>query len=150
VLRYSYFYSSVINYRFIMAVTLPTTFIPDSSCLGNTNIWDIIVSSTAGCIPGQCPDNYYFLQGPPTFTGCLPPSYKPSRSLLYIGPCPQGYEIACTSSASFTNAVTVFSLVFETACSILTIPPAASNAKPPIHLCLWAASLHSQHQQLFL
>jgi hypothetical protein len=102
-------------------LTRPITFTPDSSCLGSTNIWEIF--------PSECPRGgenncTYFLQGPPITTniGCLPPNYEPT-GLLYLGPCPQGYQ-TCTNapSSSLTNAATVstccprfvlFSLVFE-------------------------------------
>jgi len=88
-----------------MSLTLPTTFTPPSSCLGSTNIWEIITTSYCSTHT-LCP--YYLMQGPPT-TDCLPPSYDGSEFSFYLpGECPSGYTSACTSVKSLgTYTVTV-------------------------------------------
>ena len=90
-------------------VTIPPTFTPASSCLGSSNIWEIVLTSI--CDPNDfispCPA--YLLQGPKTTSDCLPPSYVPWResSLVYQGSCPQGYWTACTSqSTAYTYTMT--------------------------------------------
>jgi hypothetical protein len=149
-------------------VTIPPTFTPASSCLGSSNIWEIVLTSI--CDPNDfispCPA--YLLQGPKTTSDCLPPSYVPWResSLVYQGSCPQGYWTACTSqSTAYTYTMTFgiccprfvlpfyFFLELEIICSILTIPPAPSNAKsqvPTLFKRLWVATPHSQRQKLSL
>jgi len=68
----------------ITSKPLPTIFTPASSCLGSSNIWEIIGGGSD-----------ILLQGPPSISDCLP---VPSTNLVYLGPCPQGYSIACTGS----------------------------------------------------
>jgi hypothetical protein len=42
----------------------------------------------------ECPE--YLMQGPPSTSGCLPPSYG-ENVIYYPGICPSGYTKACTS-----------------------------------------------------
>ena len=74
---------------------LTTTFTPAPSCLGNSNIWQIHYGTNCAACP------YYFLQGPPSTSDCLPPSYAGSEyTFYYPGICPSGYTSACTSVKS--------------------------------------------------
>jgi hypothetical protein len=94
-------------------VTIPPTFTPASSCLGSSNIWEIVLG-TSVCTPNDpispCPA--YLLQGPITSSDCLPPSYVPWRksSLVYQGSCPQGYWTACTSESTAYTSTVIFGI----------------------------------------
>jgi hypothetical protein len=142
---------------------LTTTFTPASSCLGNTNIW--LINLLEIC-PNSSPCPYYFLQGPPSTSDCLPQSYGGSEySFYYPGICPSGYTSACTSIKSLgtytvtvqiccpTRFVFLLPLLFR---NYVYLSPAASNAntRGPYLIIfgnkLWAASVHSRQRKLFL
>lgn len=86
-------------------VPLTTTFTPASSCLGSNNIWQIIYTTPCSSAREICSE-FYYIQGPPSTSDCLPSSYQAPGdpvsgfTFYYPGICPSGYEIACSSTKS--------------------------------------------------
>ncbi|KAN0076383.1 hypothetical protein V8E54_006525 [Elaphomyces granulatus] len=68
---------------------LTTTFVPPSSCLTDTYLYDIT--------PNQ-PYPYFYNLGPPDTSNCFPSGWEPTTTAYFSpGVCPLGYNIACSN-----------------------------------------------------
>src|ERR1700740_985137 len=81
-----------------------STFTPGVSCLGSDNIWQIIIATTFCSDIAACSE--YLLQGPPSTSDCLPPSYGPGA--IYHAGCPSGYTKACTVIETVVKTAAAF------------------------------------------
>jgi hypothetical protein len=85
-------HSHYLIFNFSMAVsTIDPNFKAEPSCLATNNIWKIF----ADC-PLKDVVCWYFLQGPPITSSCVPKDYNPTPTAYYSpASCPTGYTSAC-------------------------------------------------------
>ncbi|KAN0079616.1 hypothetical protein V8E54_004830 [Elaphomyces granulatus] len=70
-------------------IALTTTFVPPSSCLTDTYLYD---SNPTQTFP------YFYSLGPPDTSDCFPSGWGPATTAYFSpGVCPLGYSIACSN-----------------------------------------------------
>ena len=85
--------------------TLPTTWAPDTACVGSTGYWYVVYETVDGALrfenmygiptPSQLSQNPSGLCAPPLFTSNIP--------YVTDGGCPTGYSAACATQGEYSE-----------------------------------------------